>query len=143
MGLGVLLYMLGPTGFRGFAATFRRSSGVIVTRRRLPPWRPMADMFADKSEGFVGLSGTINSAGGSMVERSTIHLASWFGSRGRLPFPTVMNFCSVWDCVLDVIFPYSNSADLAMSVSAYSINLSAVVRSRSASRRSCSDVGLS
>ena len=26
----------------------------------------------------------------SFVERSTIHLASWFGSRGRLPLPTVM-----------------------------------------------------
>jgi hypothetical protein len=50
----------------------------------------MAAMYAERSEGFVGWSGTINSAGGSIVERSTIHFASWFGSRGRFPFPTVI-----------------------------------------------------
>jgi hypothetical protein len=38
---------------------------------------------------------------------------------------------------------FSSSADCAISVAAYSINLPAVTRSLSASRRSCSEVGLS
>jgi len=35
-------------------------------------------------------SKTCSGSGVSSVERSTIHLASWCGSRGRFPFPTVM-----------------------------------------------------
>jgi hypothetical protein len=32
----------------------------------------------------------------SSVERSTIHFASWFGSRGRLCLPIFMASCAVW-----------------------------------------------
>jgi hypothetical protein len=38
----------------------------------------------------VAGSWACSGSGVSSVERSTIHLASWLGSRGRLPFPTGM-----------------------------------------------------
>jgi hypothetical protein len=46
-------------------------------------------MAAMYSERLTGAAGAFSSSV-SLVEQSTIHLASWFGSRGRLPFPTVM-----------------------------------------------------
>ncbi len=47
-------------------------------------------MYSERFTGAAGASFGAVSSGVSLVERSTIHLASWLGSRGRLPFPTVM-----------------------------------------------------
>jgi len=73
-----------------FKAAARRCSGVIVISRRFPPtWpplRPIADMYAERLAG----TGTGGSGEGSAVECSTTHLASWLGSRGLLPLPTVI-----------------------------------------------------
>jgi hypothetical protein len=74
-----------------FAATVRRCSLVMVLRRRFPPTRPplrpMAAMYAERLEGGTGAA---DGSGVSLVERSTIHFASWLGSRGRFPLPMVM-----------------------------------------------------
>src|SRR5690242_20246066 len=71
------------------AATLERSVLVMVLSLRFPPiWpplRPIAAMYADRLEG--GGAVTASAPSTSFVERSTIHLASWFGSRGRFPFP--------------------------------------------------------
>jgi hypothetical protein len=50
----------------------------------------MAAMYSDRFTGAAGAFAGAVSSGVSLVERSTIHLASWVGSRGRLPFPTIM-----------------------------------------------------
>jgi hypothetical protein len=84
---------IGPTDFRGLGShcgTFGLSHALEPTSRRSDLLCGLWAMYAERSEGFAGFSGTINSSGGSMVERSTIHLASWFGSRGSFSFPTVM-----------------------------------------------------
>ena len=62
---------------------------MVISRRFPPTWpplRPIADMYAERLAG----TGTGGSGAFSAVECSTTHLASWFGSRGLLPLPTVI-----------------------------------------------------
>jgi hypothetical protein len=50
-----------------------------------PPLRPMAAMYWARFTGRAGTEAGLGGAGASLVDCSTIHFASWFGSRGRLP----------------------------------------------------------
>jgi hypothetical protein len=91
---GVFLYVLGPTGFRSLGSHL----SPLFLGHGLEPTLPAdlttflrltAAMYAESSEGGVGAV-TASGPSTSFVERSTIHLASWFGSRGSFPLPMVM-----------------------------------------------------
>src|SRR2546428_14058034 len=62
----------------------------------------MAPMYSEMVEGgalLVTLGGSGSGFGIWPVETATVHAASWFGSRGRLPLPMVIASpsCHTWD----------------------------------------------
>ena len=53
-------------------------------------------MYSDRFTGADTSAGFSSGCGMSPVDCSTIHFASWFGSRGRLPFAMVMIYREKW-----------------------------------------------
>ena len=74
--------------------------------------RPIAAMYADRSMGATVFVGTMNSSGLFSVERSTIHLASWFDREGGFLFRLYRGMWSTKETRNAIAKPIRNPAHI-------------------------------